>query len=404
MDRWRRLLGPSMRIAGIGFAALLLIIDVAGGGVLPALSGAIVATLALRTTDLARRIVAALAVTVAGDIAAAALAPQDGHTFGLTEAGGLGLLLVLATRYLQPRRARWAVPAISIAVLMLPLRLGPDQSGLTFVLAVCVATAIALGGLLRAQDTERAAAVDRVRSDERLSLARDLHDSVAHHVTGIVVRAQAAQVVAAQRPTEAVDALAAIEHEGLATLTSMRRLVGVLREPDPERLPPAGLAQIHDLVTRFAAGGLPATLSASPEAAGAEIPDEVGAAVHRVVQEALTNVRRHARRPTRVTVEMDLIADDLHVRVRDDGHDHRSGAGTTGGFGLVGLEERVRALGGRMSVGPMASGGWEVAAMLPLTRSERPSPASLLPGSGPWPQGTRRRDLTRSADTREGGP
>jgi signal transduction histidine kinase len=363
-----------MRLGAIGLAILLLVVDLALGTWPAAISGVIVAALALMTSDLRHRVVGSLVVSALGHLAALLL--RDARSFGLVEAAGLGLLLVLATRHLVTRTTWWTVPALSAVVVLLPQRLGGDQRLLTFVLTFCVLLAIALGGLLRAQDNDRASAVARVRSDERLSLARDLHDSVAHHVTGIVVRAQAAQVVAAQQPDEAIAALAAIEREGAATLTSMRRLVGVLRDDDAERQPPAGLMQIRDLVARFQAGGPQATLSASPSAAGAEIPDEVCAALHRVVQEALTNVRRHAVRPRTVTVEIDVVDGVLHVRVCDDGQPARTPATNTGGFGLVGLEERVHALGGWLSTGP-GTHGWEVTAALPLAAA---APGGDLPG------------------------
>jgi signal transduction histidine kinase len=380
MDRWRQLASQSLRLAAIGLAAVLALMDMAMEAWPAAASGVVVAALALVTSDLLGRVLAALAVSVGADLVAP-LGMEDARSFGLLEAAGLGLLLVLTTRHLPPRVARWVVPAVSGAVLILPQRLGDDQAGLTFALAVCVLMAIALGLLLRAQDRERASALKRVRSDERLSLARDLHDSVAHHVTGIVVRAQAAQVVAADRPDEAVAALAAIEREGAATLASMRRLVGVLRDDDAERHPPAGLEQIRDLVARFGARGPHTTLSASPAAAGAEVPDEVGAALHRVVQEALTNVRRHARRVSEVTVDIDVVDGALHVRVRDDGHDRPTGR-RDGGYGLVGLTERARALGGWLTAGPVDAGGWQVTAALPLAAP--PAHDTVPPpGSGP---------------------
>jgi signal transduction histidine kinase len=362
-----------MRIGAVGLAMLLLVADLALAGWPAAISGVIVATLALMTSDLRLRVVASIVVSALGHFATPFL--RGANSFGLLETAGLGLLLVLATRHLATRTTWWAVPALSAVVLLLPQRLGGDQRWMTFVLAFCVLLAIALGVLLRAQDNDRASAVARVRSDERLSLARDLHDSVAHHVTGIVVRAQAAQVVAAQQPDEAIAALAAIEREGAATLTSMRRLVGVLRDDDAERQPPAGLVQIRDLVARFQAGGPQTTLSASPSAAGAELPDEVGAALHRVVQEALTNVRRHAVRPRTVTVEIDVVDSVLHLRVCDDGQAARTGARKSGGFGLVGLEERVHALGGRLSAGPATTHGWTVTVALPL--------AAAAPGGDP---------------------
>lgn len=393
MDRW---LVRLVRAGAIALAGLLLLADLAFGAWLAAASGVVVAVLALVDADVLRRTVAAAAVSAAGTAAAATLTritparfADLGNTlsFGLAEAAGLGLLLVLATRHLPGRHARWVVPALSAVTVVLPLRMASDHGALMVLLAFCVALAVALGMLLRSLDQQRMSALSRVRSDERLSLARDLHDSVAHHVTGIVVRAQAAQVVASGRPEEAAEALAAIEREGLATLTSMRRLVGVLRDDDAERGPPPGLAQIGDLVARFnGTGRASAVLSASPAAAGADIPDEVGQAVHRVVQEALTNVRRHAVGATRVAVDIDVVDGVLQVRVTDDGQGPRRHWSLHGGYGIAGLRERMTALGGWLTAGQRDGSGWQLIAAMPLSDAGERTRLDNLPPPGSAPQ------------------
>jgi signal transduction histidine kinase len=157
----------------------------------------------------------------------------------------------------------------------------------------------------------------------------------------------------------------------------MRRTVDMLRtEPgtgDAPR-PPGDLAALPELVGGFSAAGPPASLRSAPDIP-ADLPHEVQVAAFRVVQEALTNVRRHGADAREVTVDVDYAERTLGITVRDDGTRPATGAVARGtGFGLTGLDERVTALGGRLRAGPRPGGGWELKASLPAARDLRSAP------------------------------
>ncbi|WP_420918279.1 sensor histidine kinase [Streptomyces caniscabiei] len=209
-------------------------------------------------------------------------------------------------------------------------------------------------------------------------MAADLHDFVAHHVTGILVQTQMARMMAATEPGRLDPVLAGIEHTATQALDSMRVTVGILRggpqetarlEPGENR-PVGDLATLADLVDRFGGPAGPKAEMHGDASVPRNLPHEVQAAAYRVVQEALTNVRRHAADATEVTVVLAHADDTLRVTVRDNG---RGGsplpyAARGGGFGIVGLTERVTALGGTLHTGPRGDHGWEVVALLPAVR------------------------------------
>jgi signal transduction histidine kinase len=231
---------------------------------------------------------------------------------------------------------------------------------------------VLIGVSLRWIDVRQREAIEAVRRSERLDLARELHDMVAHHVTGMVLQAQAARLVADSRPEQLDESLAGIEAAGSEALTAMRRVVGLLR--DTEDAPPAALGPegLRELVDRFAATGPPVLLDLPDgEPAG---PPEVASTVYRVVRESLTNVARHAPHAGSVTVHIGHNPRRVTVAVVDDAmparaplHHHRRG-----GYGLVGMRERVEALGGTLHVGPTTPGpGWAVHATLPVDAGDR---------------------------------
>ncbi len=283
---------------------------------------------------------------------------QTGGVWGFAEmAAILGLLLVVVRRS-NP----WLlVPAVGAQVLALaaqPMRSGTsDQYIIVGLLCVLVAVAVGAAGVyLRVMDSGRDRQVQLVRAEQRAELARDLHDFVAHHVTGIVVQAQGARVIADADPARVAAALEQIEKAGAETMASMRRMVRVLRnadgDPDAPVAPLAGVGDLHELIDGFNSAG---TITAGLHVEGPvhDLPVEIGSSAYRVVMEALTNVRRHAHKATRVDVVLHRTAEWLFVRVADDGH----GGGPRGhshGFGLIGLHERVGALGGRIQAGPGA--------------------------------------------------
>lgn len=197
-------------------------------------------------------------------------------------------------------------------------------------------------------------------------MARELHDAVAFHITGVVVQAQAARLVCERRPEALPGALEAIEEASREALAAVRRVVALLRESEPTTASHDGAApeRLSDLAARFAARGLPVRLEHGAARTERRWPAEVALTAHRLVQEALTNVERHAPGARQVTVTVASKAESVRVEVRDDAPHSSDAVGD--GHGLVGMKERVEALGGTFAAGPGPVDGWLVSAQLPL--------------------------------------
>jgi signal transduction histidine kinase len=266
--------------------------------------------------------------------------------------------------------ARWASGrdvGIGLAFMTIPLGLSAvtgDPVGDLLGGALVVLLSFAIGVAVRYSVELRAEEVAALRSRERAELARELHDTVAHHVSAIAVQAQAGRVVAAARPDGAVEALVVIEEEATRALEEMRSMVGALRQGDRADLrPQEGIRDLRRLerpagpagprVVVTVAGGLD------------ELRPAVDAACFRLAREAVTNALRHARHASEVAVQVD--GDDEHVRVTvvDDGRPGGASTTTAAGFGLVGMAERTKLLGGTFDAGPRPGGGWAVTATLP---------------------------------------
>lgn len=216
--------------------------------------------------------------------------------------------------------------------------------------------------LMQRRERER----EQVKLLERELLARELHDTVAHHVSAIAVQAQAGRVVGAQRPAAAIDALAVIEAEATRTLAEMRSIVGTLRDgrsPVPaEFAPQAGLADIARLADPSLGGP-----SVAVDIRGVDdVGPTIGAALYRVAQESITNARRHAVGATRVDVRVERHGTHVRLVVSDDGAHQRSVPDASVGYGLIGMAERAELLGGTLHAGPVEGRGWRVDATIPL--------------------------------------
>lgn len=228
-------------------------------------------------------------------------------------------------------------------------------------------SAMTLGAAVRYRSRARARELDQVKLVERERLARDLHDTVAHHITAMAIRAQAGIATASTDPSAAVDALRVIDAEAGRALDEMRSIVRILRTEGPvdpvDLAPNPGVADLGRLVS-LSRGGPAVAVEVDGELD--DLPSPVAAAVYRLAQEAVTNARRHARHATRIDVR--VVADDTEVRLRvsDDGEPRASGAP---GYGLIGMSERANLLGGTCAAGPNADRGWTVTAVLP--RSSR---------------------------------
>lgn len=311
------------------------------------------------------------------------------------------LLTAFVTRHAEPRPAFRAVSALVgaglVGAYLMPGARSPtapsDYLGPAFMGGVLLLVSVGTGMYFRARDDERArgvaAAVTNAQQAERMALARELHDVVAHHITGIVVQAQAAQIVARRaEPGPIADSLAGIEAAGSDALASLRRVVGLLRDTDDASPVAPGPEALGTLVARFEDRGPRVRLRLPDD--GAAWPPEVTATVYRVVQESLTNITRHASQARSVVVDVGRTPDGLSIEVSDDaphaaavrrqgtaaGTSAGAAAGTTagtdpaldprGGYGLVGMRERVEALGGTLRAGLRPDGGWTVLATLPL--------------------------------------
>lgn len=291
---------------------------------------------------------------------------------GMTETGALLILLIGVLRHIQPLH-RAAVLTIAALVVLMIEGSGRDYDGaglvFSFVLFAGWSMAAGAGGYLRFQQERRTEAVHSVRRAERLELARELHDLVAHHITGIVVQAQAARTVAETRPDAVAPALDAIASAGSEALTSMRRMVTVLRAQDEAaRKPGITLADLRMLAARFSSEGPKVAFEIGQGLDDRTLPPEVMTTLHRVLQEALTNIRKHAARTAWVEADLRRFERVTVLRVRNfgSGSDPRVSR-LGGGFGLVGMGERVEALGGRLYAGPSPEGAWEVIAEFPLS-------------------------------------
>ncbi|MBU9944299.1 MAG: sensor histidine kinase [Dermatophilaceae bacterium] len=222
--------------------------------------------------------------------------------------------------------------------------------------------AAALGAAVRYRARIRVRDIEEAKAREREQLARELHDVVAHHVSGIAIQAQAGRAIAASNPGRAVEALATIEDAATQTLTELRAIVGVLRDAQHTAFTPQpGMADIEQLATTGPGQPLvEVTLTGELQ----DLSPSVEAAIYRLAQESVTNARRHARHATRVSVRVAGEADRVLLTVDDDGSTgspHRS----PDGYGLVGMRERATLLGGTFAAGPIADRGWRVEANLP---------------------------------------
>ncbi|MFF8381362.1 sensor histidine kinase [Streptomyces sp. NPDC015661] len=217
----------------------------------------------------------------------------------------------------------------------------------------------------RADEAERTReeTARRRADEERLRIARELHDSLTHQISIIKVQSEVAVHVARRRGERVPEALLAIQEAGREATRELRATLEALRDDDTA--PPRGLDDVPDLVARARLTGLDATLTIEGERR--DVPVAVDRTVYRIVQESLTNIARHADAAT-ASVRIDCRPDALTVRVDDDGKAAPDIAPTPG-TGLLGMRERVTALGGGLSARPRTEGGFTVRARLPLERT-----------------------------------
>jgi signal transduction histidine kinase len=232
-----------------------------------------------------------------------------------------------------------------------------DQPILWTFAPIPVLVVAGIAGMIRFGTWQRGRDVVDARNLERLELARELHDVIAHHMTGIVIQAQAGQMVVRGDQDKALELFGSIEEAGAGALSSMRQLVANLRDvgTDAPSVEPA--EEIRALCDAFGLPDVEVDIQLAP------FPPELGPTLVRLTREALTNVVRHAHGVTRVEVGVIDEGQALRWSVRDNGTPPAHST-IDSGFGLVGMRERVEALGGRFSAGPDAE-GWAVEAVLP---------------------------------------
>ena len=325
-------------------------------------------TLLWRRTDPLAAVVVAFGTFAVVDIVSLLL---DVKWQGLATSVYSLLLIYALFRWASGRHAVFGMAVVSIPWLLSyfdPVDPSTPQIPAANVVlgGLVLSVAATIGASVRYQDTARARGMEEVKLLEREQLARELHDTVAHHVSAIAVRAQAGRVVGPSDTAAALDALAVIEEEASRTLTEMRAIVGTLRHgEEPDFAPQRGVADLR----RLASG--PAErphvhVELSGDLGG--LQPSVDAALYRLGQESITNALRHARHATRVSVT--VRADDGCVRltVGDDGDPASFDPRSASGFGLIGMAERAKLLGGTLEAGPDAHRGWTVQAVLPTGR------------------------------------
>jgi len=257
------------------------------------------------------------------------------------------------------------------------------------VLSAALGESVRSRRVIAAEAHKRAELAERTREEEararvnaeRLRIAREVHDTVAHAIAIINVQAGVTAHVLDRRPEVAREALQTIEQTSSRALREMRAILGVLRDGDDGRVPYPGLEQIDELLAKARDAGIDVKLEQNLPAA--PLPSAVESAAYRILQESITNVIRHVG-PTRVAVALNPGVDALEIRVTDEGrraapgddparrhlptqHTAGSGGEATPGHGILGMRERCQLLGGELDAKPTADGGFEVTARLPLT-------------------------------------
>ncbi|WP_344619720.1 sensor histidine kinase [Dactylosporangium salmoneum] len=316
---------------------------------------AVVPTLLWRRTHPLAAVGAAFAVCGLGPLV-------TGHDLGLNAFVFVVFLAYAMTRWGGGRQIVIG-SAIIVAKLGFSLLMGhtgwTDTIGGFGILFAVTALGLAVRYRFRARQRE----LDQVKLLERERLARDLHDTVAHHVSAMIIRAQAGLATAPVNPDAATDALRLIEAEASRALAEMRGIVRVLRADEPAGLTPTPrVTDLHDLAGRQRLGPV---VDVVVEGDVDDLPAPIGTAIYRLAQESVTNARRHARNASRIEVSVEADESSVRLRVTDDGEATPARAAGSGGFGLVGMIERAGLVGGTCEAGPGPVRGWTVTAVLP---------------------------------------
>ncbi|WFB08138.1 sensor histidine kinase [Streptomyces sp. LX-29] len=295
----------------------------------------------------------------------------DGARWASRFALGAGLIApaISGLRWPEERYSAWQTTVVLVFITI------------PFVLAWVLGDSIRTRRAYYAQLEERATRLEREREErskmavqaERARIARELHDVVAHNVSVMVVQADGAAYVLDNAPDQAKQALETISGTGRQALAEMRRLLGVLRtgEPDDSNdyVPQPDVQQIDDLIEQVRGAGLPVDFKV--EGSPRPLPSGVELTAYRIVQEALTNTRKHGGPDVGASVRITYFDDGLGLLVEDDGRGARremyeEGGADGQGHGLIGMRERVGMVGGTLDAGPRPGGGFRISVLLPL--------------------------------------
>ncbi|MFI1741415.1 sensor histidine kinase [Streptomyces sioyaensis] len=375
----------------LGFGSLMVVFDRAGAVHMAAAAVFVVGlslVVALRRKAPVQMLLLTAAIGVGQLITGVQPNPSD-----------FAMLVIAYTVASAPAVPRWASRCALAGALLGPAltywryayddETRPVTANLVFTTLITVPFVLAwvLGDSMRtrraywAQLEERAARLEKEReaqsriavAAERARIARELHDVVAHNVSVMVVQADGAAYVLDAAPEQTRQALETISGTGRQALAEMRRLLGVLRTGEQaeggEYVPQPGVEQLEDLMDQVRGAGLPVDFTVEGEPR--ELPSSVALTVYRIVQEALTNTRKHGGPDVGATVRVSYRDEDLELLVEDDGRGaqqelYEEGGADGLGHGLIGMRERVGMVGGSLTAGPRAGGGFRVSAVLPL--------------------------------------
>ncbi|MCA2227016.1 sensor histidine kinase [Nonomuraea aurantiaca] len=281
----------------------------------------------------------------------------------------MAFLLLLIYSLVRWGSGREAVIGLTIILVKICFSTVFDYPGLSDAVGgvTVVLLVVALGLAFRYRAKARMRELDQVKLLEREQLARDLHDTIAHHVSAMAIRAQAGLATSASRPSAATEALQVIEAEAARALAEMSAMVRVLRRDQPADLAPG--RRVTDLQQLAGPGHSGPSVDVEISGDVDDLPPSVGAAIYRLAQESVTNARRHARHATRIQVRLSADDTSVHLRVSDDGDSSLKRPARSQGYGLIGMIERADLLGGTCVAGPDPDRGWTVTAILPRTGS-----------------------------------
>ena len=314
-----------------------------------------------------RRQIPLVAVTTVSIVVAACVAIAVGGS----EVVDVGSPAGLADVFLFYALCRWSTPIrvvlgfiVSFCAEVVVLLASGGVRAEDWVLALPWFVVAAFGLAMRYRARAIAVRHDQVRLEERNSLARELHDTVAHHVTAIAVQAQAGQYVVDSNPAAAAEVLSSIEQIANESIDEMRRMVGILRSEDehprtaaPESLDVLAVQKGNPLV------------QVSGDTRLDELPAAIGGALFRIAQESITNARQHSRNVTFVDVVVERTSGRVTMTVDNDGTPTTRNSGS--GYGQIGMRERVEALGGTFESSARTSHGWRTSTSIPLARIDR---------------------------------